>query len=107
MDDIAAKSQLKGDHLAYLREVFALIRSHQLKMNPAKSFIGVSAWKFLGFLNSEEICLNSEDAISEEPQGTHEVARPPGLHQKIHCQTLEKVPTLRQADEKGSLFRQE
>src|SRR4051812_46099629 len=34
VDDIAIKSHYKGDHLQDLREVFDLMRSHQLKMNP-------------------------------------------------------------------------
>src|SRR5436190_15599805 len=47
VDDIAVKSRRKGDHLRDLREVFNLMRSHQLKMNPTKSFLGVSSGKFL------------------------------------------------------------
>src|SRR4051812_32239628 len=49
-DDIAVKSRHKGDHLKDLKEVFALMRSHQLKMNPTKSFLGVSSSKFFGFV---------------------------------------------------------
>jgi len=40
VDDIAVKSHDKGDHLADLRRVFNIMRSHQLKMNPTKSFLG-------------------------------------------------------------------
>src|SRR4051812_40058287 len=50
VDDIAVMSRHKGDHLRDLKEVFNLIRSHQLKMNPTKSFLGVSSGKFLGFV---------------------------------------------------------
>src|SRR3954466_16044499 len=50
VDDIAVKSRRKDDHLRDLREVFDLMRTHQLKMNPAKSFLGVSSGKFLGFV---------------------------------------------------------
>src|SRR4051812_33455206 len=50
IDDIAVKSHHKSDHLRDLREVFDLMRSHQLKMNPAKSFLGVSSGKFLRFV---------------------------------------------------------
>src|SRR4051812_5695611 len=49
VNDITVKSRLKGDHLQDLKEVFDLMRSHQLKMNPTKSFLGVSCGKFLGF----------------------------------------------------------
>ncbi|XP_020249430.1 uncharacterized protein LOC109826820 [Asparagus officinalis] len=50
VDDIVVKSQKKCDHLSDLRMIFDIMRIHQLKMNPAKSFLGVSSGKFLGFI---------------------------------------------------------
>src|SRR3954469_327727 len=50
VNDIAVKSRCKGGHLRDLREVFDLMRVHQLKMNPTKSFLGVSSGKFLEFV---------------------------------------------------------
>src|SRR3954464_7575608 len=50
VDDIAVQSRLHTDHLADLKEVFEVMRRHQLKMNPTKSFSGVSTEKFLGFV---------------------------------------------------------
>ena len=50
VDDIAVKSRTKGDHIADLRVVFDIMRAHQLKMNPTKSFLGVASGKFLGFV---------------------------------------------------------
>ena len=52
MDDIAVKSRSKSDHLQDLKAIFDIMRAHQLKMNPAKSFLGVSSGKFLGFIVS-------------------------------------------------------
>jgi len=49
-DDIAVKSCAKDDHIADLKTVFDIIRAHQLKMNPTKSFLGVASGKFLGFV---------------------------------------------------------
>ena len=49
VDDIAVKSRTKGEHIADLKTVFEIMRAHQLKMNPTKSFLGVSS-KFLGFV---------------------------------------------------------
>src|SRR4051812_18964879 len=46
VDDITIKSHSKGNHLRDLRKVFDLMRSHQIKMNPTKSFLGVSSGKF-------------------------------------------------------------
>jgi len=50
IDDIAVKSCIKGDHKAYLKTVFDIMRAHQGKMNPTKSFLGVVSGKFLGFV---------------------------------------------------------
>src|SRR5881628_1096936 len=59
VDDIAVKSHRQADHLTDLREVFDVMRWHQLKMNPTKSFLGVSTGKFLGFvINSKGISLD-------------------------------------------------
>src|SRR5438270_8193292 len=61
VDDIAVKSRHKGDHLQDLKEVIDLMRSHQLKMNLTKSFLGVSNGKFLGFVvTSKRIRLDPE-----------------------------------------------
>src|SRR4051812_12497522 len=61
VDDIAVKSRRKGDHLRDLREVFNLMRAHQLKMKPTKSFLGVSSSKFFGFvITSKGIHLDPE-----------------------------------------------
>jgi len=50
VDDIAVKSRHKNDHLHDLRTMFNIMRAHQLKMNPTKSFLGVSSGKLLGFI---------------------------------------------------------
>ena len=46
VDDIAVKSRTKGDHIADLKTVFEIMRAHQLKMNPTKSFLEVPAVNF-------------------------------------------------------------
>jgi len=50
VDDIAVKSRVKGDHITDLKTIFDIMRVHQLKMNPTKSFLGVTSGKFLGFV---------------------------------------------------------
>jgi len=50
VDDIAVKSRAKADHIADLKTVFAIMREHQLKMNPTKSFLGVASGRFLGLV---------------------------------------------------------
>ena len=50
VDDITVKSCDKNDHLRDLRTIFDIMRAHQPKMNPTKSFLGVSSGKFLRFI---------------------------------------------------------
>ena len=50
VDDIAIKSRDKNNHLHDLRTMFDLMRVYQLKMNPTRSFLGVSSGKFPGFI---------------------------------------------------------
>ena len=70
VDDIAVKSQHKGDHITDLKTMFDIMRVHQLEMNPTKSFLGVSSGKFLGFIvTSKGISLDPEKirAIQDMP----------------------------------------
>jgi len=68
VDDIIMKSHVRGDNLADLKRVFDIMRAHQLKMNPTKSFLRVASGKFLGFvitskgihLDAEKICAVQE-----------------------------------------------
>ena len=77
VDDIAVKSRTKGDHITDLKTVFDIMRTHQLKMNPTKSFLGVASGKFLGFVvTSKGFHLDPKknlrcpgDATSKESQG--------------------------------------
>src|SRR4051812_38889864 len=88
VDSIAVKSRLHTDHLTDLREVFDVMRQHQLKMNPTKSFLRVATGKFLGFvINSKGIFLDLEKvkAIQDmPPQRTTGATRPLSLHQEVH-----------------------
>ena len=61
IDDIAVKSCVKGDHIANLKTIFNIMQVHQLKMNPAKSFLGIASDKFLDFvMTSKGIHLDPE-----------------------------------------------
>ena len=48
------KSRLRGDHLAYLREVFELMRRHRLRLNLEKCAFRVEFGNFLGLLVSQK-----------------------------------------------------
>jgi len=61
VDDIAVKSHIKDDYITDLKIVFDIMRAHQLKMNPTKSFLGMASGKFLGFIvTSKGIDLDPE-----------------------------------------------
>ncbi|XP_020245255.1 uncharacterized protein LOC109823389 [Asparagus officinalis] len=70
VDDLVVKSRDKGNHLHDLKIMFTLMRAHQLKMNPTKSFIGMASGKFLGFVvtaNRIHLDPNKVKAIQELP----------------------------------------
>ncbi|KAM1188350.1 hypothetical protein ACFX2J_024175 [Malus domestica] len=50
IDDVVIKSAQWQTHLDDLCQAFLRMRRHNLKMNPAKCVLGVSAEIFLGFL---------------------------------------------------------
>jgi len=65
VDDIGTKSRNKNDHLCDLKTVFDIMRAHQLKMHPTKSFLGVSSGKFLGFIvtSKESILIQTRSKL--------------------------------------------
>ena len=50
MDDMPVKSIKAELHITHLAEVFQVLKSYNMKLNPAKCAFGVSAGKFLGFI---------------------------------------------------------
>ena len=50
IDDILLKSKERPDHATHLQQVFELLRTYGMKLNPAKCAFGVSACWFLGFM---------------------------------------------------------
>jgi len=50
IDNIVVNSRSRNSHLDDLRTVFDIMRAHQLKMNPTKSFLRVSSGKILRFI---------------------------------------------------------
>jgi hypothetical protein len=53
VDDMLVKSIRTASHIADLRETFETLRSHKMKLNPAKCAFDVSFRKFLGFMVSQ------------------------------------------------------
>ena len=67
VDDVVVRSRKKEDHIQDLRETFANLRRHGLKLNPEKYVFGVRRGKLLGCMITERgIEANTEkiEAIS-------------------------------------------
>ena len=63
VDDMLVKSWREEDHLADLKEKFDTFRSFNMKLNPEKCAIGVTAGKFLGFMVSQRGIEANPDKI--------------------------------------------
>ena len=53
MDDMLVKSKEELAHLDDLKETFATLKAHQMRLNPNKYVFGVASGKFLGFMVSQ------------------------------------------------------
>ena len=50
IDDLLLKSEKGELHITHLAEAFQVLKSYNMKLNPAKCAFGVSTGKFLGFI---------------------------------------------------------
>ena len=50
IDDMLVKSVKAELHKTHLAETFQVLKSYNMKLNPAKCTFGVSVEKFLGFI---------------------------------------------------------
>ena len=50
IDDMLIKSKERTDHATHLQQVFDLLRTYGMKLNPAKCAFEVSAGRFMGFM---------------------------------------------------------
>ena len=53
VDDMLVKSKEELAHLDDLKETFATLKTHQMRLNPSKCVFGVVSGKFLGFMVSQ------------------------------------------------------
>ena len=54
IDDMLIKSKERPDHATHLQQVFDLLRSYGMKLNPVKCAFGVTASRFLGFMTTQK-----------------------------------------------------
>jgi hypothetical protein len=78
VDDIVVRSKTRKDHFGILKKVFERCQLYKLKMNPFKCALGVSAYKFLGFLVHQR-------GIDVDPAKASAIAtmKPPTTHKEL------------------------
>ena len=70
IDDMLIKSKERPDHANHLQQAFDLLRTYDMKFNPAKCAFGVSGGRFLGFMMTQrgiEANPSQIKAILESP----------------------------------------
>ena len=79
VDDVVVRSKKKEDHIQDLRETFANLRRHGLKLNPEKCVFGVRRGKLLG-------CMITERGIEANPEKIEAIRRmkPPTTRKGVH-----------------------
>ena len=63
IDDMLVKSVKFGLHITHLAEAFQILKSYNMKLNPAKCAFGVSVGKFLGFIVNNRGIEENPDKI--------------------------------------------
>lgn len=111
VDDIAVKRRSKEEHIRGLRIIFDVMRAQQLKMNPIKSFIGVSRKisQFRG--NNKTYSIrplknkgNTRYMISEKYKRTTRFVRMTNIHPSFHYQFSRKISTFSRLIKKSIYF---
>ena len=61
VDDMLVKSKVSSNHVAHLADMFKILRTYCMKLNPLKCAFDVASGKFLGFMvNQRGIEANPE-----------------------------------------------
>jgi hypothetical protein len=78
VDDVVVRSKKREDHIADLRETFANLHKHGLKLNPEKCVFGVRRGKLLG-------CMIIERGIEANPVKIEAITRmrPPSTKKEV------------------------
>ena len=104
IDDMLVKSVKVELHITHLVEAFQVLKSYNMKLNPAKCAFGVSAGKFLGFIVNSRGIKTNPDKI----KAVHDML-PPSNIKEIQCLTGRIVGLSRfvsKASEKSQPFFQ-
>ena len=53
IDDMVVKSKVESEHVNGLKNIFEILRKHNLHLNASKCSFGISSGKFLGYMIME------------------------------------------------------
>ncbi|XP_056858128.1 uncharacterized protein LOC130507431 [Raphanus sativus] len=81
IDDMLVKSLRADDHLAHLKECFAILNKYGMKLNPAKCTFGVSSGEFLGYIVTQR-------GIEANPKQISAVLN---LHSPRNCREVQRL----------------
>ena len=84
IDDMVVKSKLEAKHLGDLRNIFEILRKHNLHLNASKSSFGVSSGKFLSYVVTHrgiKVNLDQIRAINnlQPPRNPKEIQKLTGM----------------------------
>jgi hypothetical protein len=84
IDDMVVKSVRSTDHVQDLRQVFRILRTHNLKLNASKCAFGVSSGKFWGFMVTQRGIETNPNQIAaiqglQPPKNVREIRRLTGM----------------------------
>ena len=112
VDDVVVRSKKREYHISDLRETFATLRKHGLKLNPEKCVFGVRRGKLLR-------CMITERGIKANPvkieairriqppttkRGGTKVDRPAGFAEQVHFAVSREVTPFLQGAERLRKF---
>uniref|UniRef100_A0A2N9G212 RNA-directed DNA polymerase n=1 Tax=Fagus sylvatica TaxID=28930 RepID=A0A2N9G212_FAGSY len=88
IDDMVVKSIKGTDHVEDLKQVFSILRRHNLKLNASKCAFGVGSGKFLGFMVTQRGIEANPDQIAaiqglQPPKNVREVQRLTGSDKAV------------------------
>ena len=79
--DMLIKSKERPDHATHLQQVFDLLRTYGMKLNPAKCAFGVSVGRFLRFMMTQR-------GIEANPSHLKAILESPSLSSRKEVQQL-------------------
>ena len=112
IDDMVVKSVKSSDHVEDLRQVFSILRRHNLKLNASKCAFGVGLGKFLGLMVIQRGIEANPDQIAaiqglQPPKNVREVQRLTGMATALNrfiSKSVEKFQPFFDQIKKGKNF---